>query len=66
MKIKDLIDEGNKVLHKDQTKLVLGTILNLNPLELNFHLEDIVTANLENKFKRCLENIKMVNLFSML
>lgn len=58
MKIKDLIDEGNKVLHKDQTKLVLGTILNLNPLELNFHLEDLVSNDLENRFIKCLENVK--------
>jgi len=58
VKIKDLIDEGNKVLHKDQAKLVLGTILNLNPLELNFHLDDLVEEDLKDKFLKSLENIK--------
>lgn len=58
MKIKDLLLEGNKFLHKDQTKLILGTILDLNPLELNFHLDDIVDKDLKERFLKCLENIK--------
>ena len=58
MKVKELLDEGNKFLHKDQTKLILSTLLNLNYLELTFHLEDIVSCELEDKFYKCIKHIK--------
>jgi release factor glutamine methyltransferase len=56
--IEELIREGNKVLHKDQCKLILGEILNLNSLELTLNLDSKVEKSLESKFLNCLENIK--------
>ena len=58
MQVKDLILEGNKVLHKDQTKLILSTILNLNYLELTLHLDDIVNKDNETKFFKILDYVK--------
>lgn len=58
MKIEDLLCLGNKVLHKDQTKLLLGTILNLNPLELSLYLDKEIEEEKVNFFKECVDNIK--------
>lgn len=58
MKIEDLLLLGNKTLHKDQTKLLLSTLLNMNSLELSLHLNDIVDQNIVLKYKECLENLK--------
>ena len=58
MQVKELIDEGNKLVHKDQTKLILSTLLNLNYLELTLHLEDIVEKNIEEKFYKAINSIK--------
>lgn len=58
MNIQDLIVLGQQFLHKDQAKLVLGTILNLNPLELNLHLDEKVALTKVNKYQKCLEAIK--------
>lgn len=58
MKIKDLLLEGNKYVHKDQSKLILSTILEYNPLELTLKLEDEVNEEITNKFLKCVKNIK--------
>lgn len=58
MKIEELLCIGNKSLHKDQTKLILGTILNLNPLELNLYLNKEIDNTLVKKYLECLENVK--------
>ena len=58
MKVKDLIIEGNKKVHKDQTKLILSTLLNLNYLELQLHLDDVVELDIIDKFNNCINNIK--------
>lgn len=58
LKIEDLLCLGNQILHKDQTKLLLSTLLNMNSLELNFHLQDIVNNEIVLKYQKCLENIK--------
>ena len=58
MKVEDLICLGNKVIHKDQVKLLLGTILDMNPLEINLHLNDLVSDNLVIKYKDCLNCLK--------
>lgn len=58
MLVKDLINEGNKLIHKDQTKLILATFLNLNYLELNFHLNDLVDKDLEEKFYKAINLVK--------
>ena len=57
MKVKDLITEGNKKIHKDQTKLILSTLLNLNYLELSLHLDDLVSDEIIDKFYKCIDNI---------
>ena len=56
--IKELLILGYKYLHKDETKLILATILNQNPLELSIHLDDKVEDELVLKYKKCLENIE--------
>ncbi len=58
MKIKDLLLEGNKYVHKDQSKLILSTILEYNPLELTLKLEDEISKEIEDKFLKCIKNIK--------
>lgn len=58
MKIEELICLGNESLHKDQTKLLLSTLLNMNPLELTFHLETKVDDNIVIKFKDCLNSLQ--------
>jgi len=57
VKVKDLITEGNKKIHKDQTKLILSTLLNLNYLELSLHLDDLVSDEIIDKFYKCIDNI---------
>lgn len=58
MTIEELICLGNQVLHKDQTKLLLSSILNLNPLELSLHSNDVIEEDLVLKYKECLNCIK--------
>ena len=58
MKIEELICLGNKSLHKDQVKLLLGTLLNLNPLEINLHLSDYVEEEIVKKYQDLLECLK--------
>ena len=55
MKLEELLCLGNQTLHKDQVKLLLGSILNINPLELNLNLNDYIEADLVNKYKDCLK-----------
>ena len=58
LKIEDLLCLGNQVLHKDQNKLLLASIIDKNPLELNLHLNDLVSEDHVLKYKECLESIK--------
>ena len=58
MKIKDLLLEGNKYVHKDQSKLILSTILDYNPLELTLKLDDEVSNEIKDKFLKCIKHIK--------
>ncbi len=58
MKIEELLCLGNKTVHKDQTKLLLAILLNMNPLELSLHLNDIVDLEIEIKFKELLESLE--------
>ena len=58
MKIKDLLLEGNKYVHKDQSKLILSTLLEYNPLELTLKLEEEVNEEIKDKFIKCVKNIK--------
>ncbi len=52
MKIKDLIDYGNKYLHKDKVKLIIGSVLDYNPLELYNHLEENVEGEKRQKIEK--------------
>ena len=58
MKVEDLLCLGNQILHKDQNKLLLASVLDKNPLELNLHLNDLVNEDQILKYKKCLESIK--------
>lgn len=58
MKLEELICLGNQTLHKDQVKLLLGSLLNLNPLEINIHLNDVVEEDTVLKFQDCLKCLK--------
>lgn len=58
MKAKDLLLLGNQKIHKDQTKLILSTLLGYNYLELSLHLEDLISDEIINKFNKCIDNIK--------
>ena len=58
MLVKELILEGNKLIHKEQTNLILATLLNLNYLELSLHLNDIVDDDLKNKFMNAAKLIR--------
>lgn len=58
MKVEDLLCLAKKSIHTDQAKLLLATIINLNPLELNIHLNDIVEMELVDKYINCLHNLE--------
>lgn len=50
MTIKKLLDYGYLYQSKNEVRLLLSTILNINSLELNLHLEDKVDEEKKNKF----------------
>ena len=58
MKVKDLLLEGDKHIHKDQSKLILSTLLNQNYLELTMNLDMNVSKEIEEKFLNCVKHIK--------
>lgn len=58
MKVKELLLEGDKHIHKDQSKLILSTLLNQNYLELTMNLDMEIDKEIENKFLNCINNIK--------
>ncbi len=58
MSIEELLCLGNQSLHKDTNKLLLGTLLNINPLELNLHLKDIVDKELVDRYLECLKRLE--------
>ncbi len=57
MKINELIDYGNKQIHKDKVKLLLSQILGYNPLELYNHLDENVDIDKEETFKKVVEAV---------
>ena len=58
MKVKELLLEGDKYIHKDQSKLILSTLLNQNYLELTMNLDMEIDREIEKKFLNCINNIK--------
>lgn len=52
MTIEELIVYGNRFLHKDVVKLILGTILEINPLELTINLDKIVDEEKISRYQK--------------
>ncbi len=51
MRVEDLLTYGKQYCHSDHVKLLLADLLNLNPLELLNHLEDIIDQEVCDKYK---------------
>lgn len=58
MKVEDLIVYGKEYIHSDYVKMLLGDILNLNPLELLNHLDDYVEEDKVELFKKEMKSLK--------
>ncbi len=58
MTVEKLLLEGNKITHKDMSRLILATLLEKNPLELTLHLDLEVPKEIVIKYQKCLENLK--------
>lgn len=58
MRVEDLLIYGKSYCHSDHVKFLLADLLNLNPLELLNHLEDIVEEDLIGLYKREIESLK--------
>ena len=57
MTIKNLLDYGYLYQSKNEVRLLLATILNINSLELNLHLEDKVDEEKKNKFYDAIDRL---------
>lgn len=57
MKVEDLIVLGKGKVHSDFAKMLLADLLNMNMLELSFHLDDIVKDEIKEKY---LEKLKLL------
>ena len=58
MIIEELLVYGNKYLHKDKVKLILSTILSINPLELTINLDKKIDKDLIDKYKKAIDYVK--------
>ena len=58
MTLEELIVYGNQFLHKDEVKLILGTILELNPLELTINLDKKIEEDKVLKYKKVINYLK--------
>jgi len=58
MKVEDLIVYGKEYTHSDYVKILLGELLNLNPLELLTHLNDYVDEPKVEVFKKEMQAMK--------
>lgn len=58
MKVEELIVYGKEYIHSDYVKMLLGDLLNLNPLELLNHLDDIVSEEKVETFKEEMKSLK--------
>lgn len=52
MRVEDLLVYGKSYCHSDHTKFLLSNLLDLNPLELLNHLNDLVEKDIEEKYKK--------------
>ena len=57
MTIKNLLDYGYLYQSKNEVRLLLATILKINSLELNLHLEDKVDEEKKNKFYDAIDRL---------
>lgn len=55
MKVEDLIVYGKKFLHSNEVNILLATVLNYDTLELLTHLDEKVSAENVDKFKKMIE-----------
>lgn len=58
MTVEELIVYGNKYLHKDEVKLILSTLLDINPLELTINLQKVVDEEIINKYKKVIHYLQ--------
>ena len=58
MNVEELIVYGKEYTHSDYVKILLGELLNLNPLELLNHLNDYVDEEKVEIFKKEMEAMK--------
>ena len=59
MRVEDLLVYGKTYCHSDHVKLLLADLLNLNPLELLNHLEDIVEDEKIDLFKKEIKSLSV-------
>jgi len=57
MTIKKLLDYGNQFKSKNEVRLLLSTILNINSLELNLHLDETVDEENKNRFYDAIDRL---------
>lgn len=58
MKIEDLLIYAQSKIHKDYARILLGNLLNLNPLELLIHLNEEVEEKKVELYKKEVEALK--------
>ena len=58
MTVEELIVYGNKYLHKYDVKLILSTLLDINPLELTINLQKVVDEEIINKYKKVIHYLQ--------
>ena len=57
MTVDELIFLGKQSTHSDKAKILLAEMLNLNPLELLNHLEDKVSPEVVDKYKKAIVSL---------
>ncbi len=58
MKIEELLIYAQSKIHKDHARILLGNLLNLNPLELLIHLEEDVSNEKVELYKKEVEALR--------
>ncbi len=58
MRVEDLLVYGKSQCHSDLAKMLLAELLELNPLELLNHLDDVVTEEKANLYKQECQAVK--------
>lgn len=58
MTIEELIILGKKHLHSNDAKMLLASILKYDTLELLNHLDEIISTEIVDKYKKCIEAVE--------